>query len=195
MTEEDHVRFEDIPASPAHPWQNMAELRSLWEHVAARPHAFVVEIGSLLGGTLWYWSHLPAVDRLVSVDLPTTFGQLVAEVNEARPHWPEWFGPAFHGVAADSQDPATVEVVTAGRPSIDFLFIDGDHSYRGIRRDFDLWSPHVRPGGVIAFHDTWPNRMRAEPGVAKLVDELRYERPSLEWTDPDGAGITAFEAA
>src|SRR5262249_45414617 len=37
---------------------------------------------------------------------------------------------------------------------IDLLFIDGDHSYEGVRRDWDLFSPHVSPFGVVVFHDT-----------------------------------------
>lgn len=37
---------------------------------------------------------------------------------------------------------------------IQLLFIDGDHSYEGVKTDFDLWFPKVVNGGVIAFHDT-----------------------------------------
>lgn len=33
------------------------------------------------------------------------------------------------------------------------LLIDADHSYDGVRQDFELWSPLVAPGGVIIFHD------------------------------------------
>jgi len=33
------------------------------------------------------------------------------------------------------------------------LFIDGDHSYDGVRADFENYAPLVRPGGLIAFHD------------------------------------------
>jgi predicted O-methyltransferase YrrM len=36
---------------------------------------------------------------------------------------------------------------------IRLLFIDGDHSYEGAKQDFELWSPHVVPGGLIALHD------------------------------------------
>lgn len=36
---------------------------------------------------------------------------------------------------------------------IDLLFIDADHSYKGVRRDWETWAPKVRPGGVIALHD------------------------------------------
>lgn len=37
---------------------------------------------------------------------------------------------------------------------IDLLFIDGDHSYEGVRKDFDLYSQILSPNGVIMLHDT-----------------------------------------
>jgi predicted O-methyltransferase YrrM len=37
--------------------------------------------------------------------------------------------------------------------NLDFLFIDGDHTYKGVKEDFEMYSPLVRKGGVIAFHD------------------------------------------
>lgn len=38
--------------------------------------------------------------------------------------------------------------------SFDFIFIDGDHSLEGIKRDWADWSQRVKPGGIIALHDT-----------------------------------------
>jgi hypothetical protein len=37
--------------------------------------------------------------------------------------------------------------------SLPFVYLDGDHSYDGLRRDFAAWWPKVKPGGVIAGHD------------------------------------------
>jgi len=37
---------------------------------------------------------------------------------------------------------------------IDLLFIDGDHSYEGVKKDFDLYSKIVSPHGLILIHDT-----------------------------------------
>jgi len=37
---------------------------------------------------------------------------------------------------------------------IDFMFIDGDHSYEGIAKDWELFSCKIVPGGIIALHDT-----------------------------------------
>ena len=39
-------------------------------------------------------------------------------------------------------------------PVIDFAFIDGDHSYNGIKNDFSIVYPLLSPTGIIAFHDT-----------------------------------------
>lgn len=37
--------------------------------------------------------------------------------------------------------------------TLDCVFIDGDHSYEGVRLDIDCWLPKVRPGGIISGHD------------------------------------------
>jgi predicted O-methyltransferase YrrM len=40
--------------------------------------------------------------------------------------------------------------------SIDFLFIDADHSYEAVKADWNGWFPKVRKGGYIALHDSKP---------------------------------------
>jgi predicted O-methyltransferase YrrM len=65
--------------------------------------------------------------------------------------------------------------------TIDLIFIDGDHSYEGVKRDWELFVPHVSPFGVVVFHDTawdihrylWREYARDDMGVPRLVDELR----------------------
>jgi hypothetical protein len=37
--------------------------------------------------------------------------------------------------------------------SLDFIFIDADHSFEGVCRDIDAWLPKVKAGGYIFFHD------------------------------------------
>jgi MMP 1-O-methyltransferase len=41
---------------------------------------------------------------------------------------------------------------------IRLLWVDGSHEYEDVKKDFDLWSPFLESGGIIAFHDTfyWP---------------------------------------
>src|SRR5205823_2583944 len=62
-------------------------------------------------------------------------------------------------VRGDSHDTRTVgrvKEILADKP-LDFLFVDADHSRDGVRRDFELYSPLVRVGGLIAFHDIVPD--------------------------------------
>lgn len=37
--------------------------------------------------------------------------------------------------------------------AVDFVFIDGPHTYRNVRNDLELWVPRIRPGGIVAGHD------------------------------------------
>lgn len=61
--------------------------------------------------------------------------------------------------------------------SIDFLFIDGDHNYDGIKKDLELWYPKVKIGGIIGGHDY------TEPcGVRQAVDEFFKSKVSIDRT-------------
>jgi len=53
--------------------------------------------------------------------------------------------------------------------SIDFVFIDGDHSYLGCYMDIACWYKKVKPGGLIAGHDYLDSTM---PGVTRAVRDL-----------------------
>lgn len=59
-------------------------------------------------------------------------------------------------------------------PSIAALFIDGDHSYEGVKHDITHYASRVTPGGIIAFHDYSYKHTPGveEPGVTRAVDEL-----------------------
>lgn len=64
---------------------------------------------------------------------------------------------------------------------IDVLFIDADHSYDAVKRDFAIYAPHVQSFGVTIFHDTlWSLESNTRPGrpdmgVPRFVEELRQE--------------------
>lgn len=42
----------------------------------------------------------------------------------------------------------------AGLLPVDFLFIDGDHSYEGLKGDWESWSNHITKNGIVALHDS-----------------------------------------
>lgn len=51
---------------------------------------------------------------------------------------------------------------------ISVLFIDGDHSYEGCKRDIEAWFPHMKEDGVLLFHDC----DESSPGVVQAVAEF-----------------------
>jgi len=77
-----------------------------------------------------------------------------------------------HNVA-DYIVPIQLPSVSAARRwegPIRLLFIDADHSYEASRMDFEAWSPHVVPGGLVAFHD-----IGGWEGVTQFYNELVTE--------------------
>lgn len=55
--------------------------------------------------------------------------------------------------------------------SLDFVFIDADHSYEGCRSDIDLWIPKLKDGAVLSGHDY---RNERNYGVQRAVDEFSH---------------------
>ena len=56
---------------------------------------------------------------------------------------------------------------------LDWIYIDGDHSYEGCLRDLENSLKVVKPGGLILGDDYgWPNAKWFKPGVTKAVDEF-----------------------
>jgi len=58
---------------------------------------------------------------------------------------------------------------------IRLLFIDGDHSYESVSRDFALWSPFVVPGGLVCLHDVGNS-----PDVTRFHQHLLQHGPAFE---------------
>lgn len=52
---------------------------------------------------------------------------------------------------------------------LDFVFIDADHQYTGVREDLEFWYPKVRDGGLVGGHDYGHKHHR---GVKTAVDEF-----------------------
>jgi len=95
-------------------------------------------------------------------------------------------------IKGDSTDPAIIANVP---DEIHFLFVDGDHSYSGVRADVDNYGPRVRVGFLMGMHDI--GRTGARRVLAELLDTgewgllLRsYERISSDDLTP---GIAVVE--
>jgi predicted O-methyltransferase YrrM len=71
--------------------------------------------------------------------------------------------------------------------SIDYLVIDGTHTYDAVKNDFENWFPKMSQNGVIMFHDI---HVRITPfGVFRLWEELKSRFDTIEFTNQYGLGI------
>ncbi len=158
-----------------HMQPGQADEEILWLLARAREvePRVVVEIGTDEGGTLFLWTRVAADDaHLVAIDTRplgrlgrfSTYALVRRSFRRDRQRVDLLFG-------RDSHDPETVAALQGllRRRPIDFLFIDGDHSYEGVRSDFELYAPLVRPGGLVALHDVGAEDA---PGVVRFWSEL-----------------------
>lgn len=77
---------------------------------------------------------------------------------------------------------AARHLAEAGEPPVDFVFIDGEHSYEGLRRDWESWSGLVAPGGVVALHDSCSSAEREieDAGSVRYTREVIRRDPRFE---------------
>lgn len=81
---------------------------------------------------------------------------------------------------SDSHDPKVLRDVKIYSPEgFNYFFIDGDHSYEGVRKDFEMYSPLVKKGGIIALHDTCYHADKTEE-VDIFWNEIKNKYPYVE---------------
>lgn len=69
--------------------------------------------------------------------------------------------------------------------SFGLIFIDGNHSYESVKRDFTLYSPKLADGGLLLIHDIAPKF----PGVVKIAEEIENEGVFNWVTLKDSLGV------
>lgn len=141
--------------------QKLLEFAALVSLVRRKRPATIVEIGTLHGGTLWAWCRVAAENAaIISIDLPggPFGGGYPADATDRLRAFAQPLQD-IQLIRGSSHDPRTLArliEILAGR-QVDFLFIDADHTYEGVRADFETFSPLVRPGGLVALHDVLPH--------------------------------------
>ncbi len=73
--------------------------------------------------------------------------------------------------------------------------IDGDHSYDGVKRDFEMYEPLVGEGKPIAFHDIVPHPQAPACEVDRFWNEIKGGRPYVEFVDRPTCPANTGESA
>jgi len=179
-------RFEDIYNSlkqkdKPHPLQtNKDEMLDLVNIVEKIKPQRIMEIGSLIGGSLKFWEQLlPPKGLLISLD--------------QSPHilnYPAWnlkeSDRDIRIIIKDSLDPRSYEEVKkilGDNNYLDFLYIDGCHDIKHTLNDFQTFGSLVRQGGIIGFDDVY----NVEGGTARTLFPLLSH--ANEWIMPTLNGV------
>ena len=182
--------------------QKPLELDQLVTFIQRRPKAQVVlEIGTCHGGTLWLWCQIAAPDALiVSLDLPGGEfggGYQMSDIARILGHGKK--DQKLELIQGDSHaDTALKDVERAldGR-QVDLLFIDGDHTYEGVKQDWEMYSPLVSPGGIVVFHDIVKHPEATGCYVEQFWNEIKDDYRHQEFCSPPGdwAGLGVIHIA
>jgi predicted O-methyltransferase YrrM len=153
------------------------EIVAAMEIVERQAPRRILEIGTARGGTLFLFSRAAAPDALlVSLDLPQ---------GKYGGGYSAWKTRVFRRllrtgqragfVRADSHERASLDRIRQyfKGEKLDLLFIDGDHTHEGVKQDYELYSPLVRDGGLIVFHDIAKHRPELECHVDRFWDEVK----------------------
>ena len=151
-----------------HP-QHPLELRKIREWV--KDANSILEIGSRFGDNLVFLAVSMAGNKLVAVDLPGAEGGV--EESFVRLELKNNRKKLVHAgydvdlILGDSHHPDTLKKV-ASHGMFDVVFIDGDHSYEGVKMDWEMYGPL---GRMVIFHD-----VVGQNEVRRFWNELNVDR-------------------
>jgi predicted O-methyltransferase YrrM len=165
-------------------WQIREEIIMLMEILQKHKPKYVLEIGTAGGGSLFMLSQVIEDDAvLISIDLPN--GQFGGGYPENRITLYNSFAKTSQKIKLIRQDSHSLESLKSIKMvlkenDLDFLFIDGDHSYEGVKKDFELYAPLVKKNGLIALHDIVQGSPENVGGVPIFWKQLKEKHKHVE---------------
>lgn len=176
-------------------YQVVSEISDLIDFIGSQEPKSYVEIGTADGGTHFLIRRLcQSISNSVAIDTDIRNKYLLDRVTTTeQSHYLRGFS---NSVSVRSK----FRKIFPQPQMVDVLFIDGDHSYEGVKSDFELYEKEVKSGGLIIFHDIvqdWGQRYgkptnKFTGGVPQFYSEVKdkYEHKEfVENVDQDGFGI------
>jgi cephalosporin hydroxylase len=151
-----------------------------------------LEIGTNYGGTLFLLCEVSSPEaKVISVDLP--WGPFGGGYPRRKiPIFRRFAksGQELHLIRADSHLAETKRQVLQllQGEKLDFVFIDADHTYEGVSRDFEMYRPLVRSGGIVAFHDIVTHQQGTPCEVERFWKEVKQKYRHREFVEHPAPG-------
>ena len=163
------MEFEDIfkQVDPIKGWMGRPDCLALYEYVK-EVKGLIVEIGSYMGRSAKLMALSSPECRIVSIDsYPKIYDHKALLARDECIKTMD--GENWELIQKKSRD-------VEWKEPIDFLHIDGDHSYKAVKQDIELFAPHVKKGHYIFLHDyvvTNYGVKRAVEDSKKYFDEVK----------------------
>jgi predicted O-methyltransferase YrrM len=148
----DKILIESIPYKPQ---QRFSELKPFLQFMVKRNCKIVLEIGAATGGLTYIFSKL--FEKVIAIDIH---------------HEAQFNSPNILRLQINPHDPTnTIERLRGHR--FDLIFIDGDHSYTGVKMDLNLYENFLSEAGVLALHDIKETEIQKQNGcfVSDVIKE------------------------
>lgn len=180
--------------------QKRYEIKSFLQMLLQNRPKYILEIGTAGGGSLLLMSRVARENAvIISIDLPEgQFGGGYPKYRESL--YRSFASPKqkMYLLRASSHEQSSLRAVLdiLDGNLLDLLFIDGDHSYEGVKIDFDMYKGIVSKGGVIAFHDIVAGDISNAGEVSRFWSETKNAYSSneiVESWDQGGMGIGWIE--
>jgi cephalosporin hydroxylase len=137
----------------------------------------ILEIGTNHGGSAVFFDHIAGPQgQVITIDHPLLPEHHPCSVLDKRysPYVPISDLAHFLG---DSHQPETLERIKGLlKGPVDFLYIDGDHDYKGAKLDYEMYGPLVRKGGIIGMDDI----ISMPDHVGRAWEEIPLEKVVLQ---------------
>lgn len=137
-------------------------------------HGYALEIGSNYGGTTAGFCRL--FKKVITIDIAynPNFDRLKAKY------------PGYSYIIGDSTSNNVVDLIKSLGIKFDFIFIDGDHSYEGVKNDYEKFKQFLADDGFMGFHDIVYSEENVQNNarVDKFWNELDSYNEKYEFVSP-----------
>jgi len=138
-----------------------------------------LEIGAAAGGNTYLFNQFFDFDVSIIVDDNRHKKHGMRKETLKDVNYKEFIG--------DSHSKEAIDYLESLQLNYDIIFIDGDHSYAGVKKDFETFKQFLNYKGFVIFHDSAANTQ-----VKPFVDELKEEAKSFSIIDNDKHPIKLF---
>jgi len=143
---------------------NIAEGALLYKYCRIKPEGTLLEIGRKHGGSTVIMASALTFGRLFSID--------IVDHSEVKDNIKEVSSKIIL-LTGDSKE-------IEWDITIDLLFIDGDHSFRGVQSDVRKFTPFIKPNGYLILHDAIGKKSELKPIIKNLKKQYYKEVDSVD---------------